>query len=202
MTNINNPSNMQITVTDIRQFVYCPRVIYYTYVMPVDKKISYKMNYGKEQHLEIDKLEKRRKLKGYGFKEGRRIFHLPVQSTRLGLKGVIDMVIEVERGRLKEYYPVEFKNTLHQLQKNHKYQLVAYAMLLEDKFNKPVRKGFIYTIPSKNAEELIISENMRIYVKRIIGAVHNIIKYERFPEKRSARRCHDCEYKNYCGDVI
>lgn len=196
-----NDVNYDLTVTDIKQYVYCPRIIYYTYVAPVGKKISFKMEYGKNQHIEIDRLEKRRKLIGYGFEEGNRVFNLPVYSKRLNLSGLIDMVIELKKGNLKEYYPVEFKNTTRGIQLNHKYQLVAYAMLLEDYYKRPVRGGFIYTIPNKKIELITITDNMRIYVKRIIGAIKNMIVSERFPEPRSMRRCRDCEFRNYCGDV-
>lgn len=190
-----------LTVTDIKQYVYCPRIIYYTYVLPVNKKPTFKMEHGKDWHLEIDRLEKRRKLVSYGFEEGERIFHLPVYSERLGLSGLIDMVIEFKKGNLKEYYPVEFKNTVHQIQQNHKYQLVAYAMLLEEHYNKPVRRGFIYTIPNKDIQVVTITDSMRIYVKKVISAIYNMIKREKFPEARSVRRCWDCEYKNYCKDM-
>jgi CRISPR-associated exonuclease Cas4 len=159
------------------------------------------MEHGKDWHLEIDRLEKRRKLVSYGFEEGERIFHLPVYSERLGLSGLIDMVIEFKKGNLKEYYPVEFKNTVHQIQQNHKYQLVAYAMLLEEHYNKPVRRGFIYTIPNKDIQVVTITDSMRIYVKKVISAIYNMIKREKFPEARSVRRCWDCEYKNYCKDM-
>jgi CRISPR-associated exonuclease Cas4 len=201
-----NPNNrqtdhMDLTVTDIKQYVYCPRIIYYTYVMPVEKKISYKMDYGKKQHIEIDRLEKRRKLVAYGFQEGERIFHLPLYSKRLRLGGLLDMVIELKKGNLREYYPVEYKYTRNRIQINHKYQLVAYAMLLEDYYKRPVRGGFVYTIPNKNIQLMTITDNMRIYVKRIIGAINNIVKTEKYPEPRSLRRCWDCEYKNYCGDL-
>lgn len=190
-----------LTVTDIKQYVYCPRIIYYTYVLPVNKKPTFKMEHGKDWHLEIDRLEKRRKLVSYGFEEGERIFHLPVYSERLGLSGLIDMVIEFKKGKLREYYPVEFKNTVHQIQQNHKYQLVAYAMLLEEHYNKPVRRGFIYTIPNKDIQVVTITDSMRIYVKKVISAIYNMIKREKFPEARSVRRCWDCEYKNYCKDM-
>ena len=192
---------MEQTVTDIKQYVYCPRIIYYTFVMPVYKKISYKMDYGKQQHIEIDALEKRRKLVSYGFQDGKRIFNLPLYSKRLRLGGLLDMAIELRKGNLREYYPVEFKYTRNKIQQNHKYQLVAYAMLLEDCYKRPVRGGFIYTIPDKEIQLLTITDNMRIYVKKIIGAINNIVKMERFPEPRSLRRCRDCEYKNYCKDL-
>lgn len=190
-----------INVTDIKQYIYCPRIIYYTYVMPVEKKLSFKMEYGKEQHMELDRLEKRRKFVSYGFAEGKRIFHLTVASERLNLLGVIDMVIEAYNGHMKFYYPVEFKNTSGRIQLNHKYQLTAYAMLLEQWSDKPVGNGFIYIIPSKDIYSVAITQNMRDYVKRVIGAIYNIIKSESYPETRSMRRCHDCEYKNYCADL-
>lgn len=195
-------SKIGLTVTDIKQYIYCPRIIYYTYVMPVQKKTSFKMDYGKRQHDEMDRLEKRRKFTSYGFGEGERIFFLKLYSRYLNLSGLIDMVIECKKGNLKEYYPVEFKNTTRGIQKNHKYQLVAYAMLLEEHYKKPVRQGFVYTIPNKKIELLTITDNMRIYVKRVIGAIRNIIAYEKFPDPRSYRRCRDCEFKNYCGDVM
>jgi CRISPR-associated exonuclease Cas4 len=74
-------------------------------------------------------------------------------------------------------------------------------MLLEDYYKRPVRGGFVYTIPNKNIQLMTITDNMRIYVKRIIGAINNIVKTEKYPEPRSLRRCWDCEYKNYCGDL-
>lgn len=197
----NKQTHDMIKVTDIKQYVYCPRIIYYTYVMPVEKKISFKMEYGREQHLELDRLEKRRRFASYGFSEGKRIFHLSVASERLGLIGIIDMVIEAYNDRMKAYYPVEFKNTSNRLQLNHKYQLTAYAMLLEEWCEKPVSGGFIYTIPSKDIKLLPITQDMKDYVKRIIGAIHHIVQDESYPEVRSLKRCRDCEYKNYCADL-
>lgn len=188
-------------VTDIKQYIYCPRIIYYTYVLPVERKITFKMEFGKEQHIELDRLERRRKLRSYGFVEGERLFHLKVSSERLGLHGIVDMVIVEKVGNITNYYPVEFKNTTHKPGLNHKYQLTAYAMLLEEYFNKPVREGFIYVIPGKEIYDVSITQNMRDYLKKIISAMHNIVLKERVPEIRSIKHCRDCEYRNYCADV-
>jgi len=94
---------LKLRVTDLKQYIYCPRIIYFTYVCPVEKKVTRKMRYGSEAHLELDRLEKRRTFKRYDFKEGERKFHTSLYSTRLGLEGKLDMHI-VAGG---EIFPVE-----------------------------------------------------------------------------------------------
>ena len=61
-----------IRVNDIKQYAYCPRVVFYQYCMPVNKKATWKMEQGKIAEAEIDELEKRRKLREYRLAEGRR----------------------------------------------------------------------------------------------------------------------------------
>ena len=34
---------IELCVTDLKQFVYCPRIPFYQYVMPVEKKATFKM---------------------------------------------------------------------------------------------------------------------------------------------------------------
>lgn len=64
-----------LRVNDIKQYVYCPRVVFYQYSMPVEKKTTWKMDQGKIEEAEIDRLEQRRKLTGYRLAEGGRRFH-------------------------------------------------------------------------------------------------------------------------------
>ena len=84
---------LKLRVSDLKQYIYCPRVVYFTYVCPVEKKLTRKMVYGSEAHLELDRLEKRRTFKRYNFKEGERKFHTSLYSPRLGLEGRLDMHI-------------------------------------------------------------------------------------------------------------
>ncbi|MBZ4653891.1 MAG: CRISPR-associated protein Cas4 [Bacillota bacterium] len=189
---------IKLRVTDVKQYIYCPRIIYFTYVCPVEKKITRKMEYGKEEHLELDRLEKRRTFKRYSLSEGERRFHQYLRSERLGLEGKLDMHI-ISEG---EYFPVEFKHTRKGPSLNHKYQLVSYAMLLEDYYNKPVRYGFLYLIPEKRPYPIEITPNARIFVKELLEKIREIILKERIPRPNQHKgRCTDCEYRNYCGDV-
>lgn len=188
---------LKLRVSDLKQYIYCPRVVYFTYVCPVEKKLTRKMVYGSEAHLELDRLEKRRTFKRYNFKEGERKFHTSLYSPRLGLEGRLDMHIVAG----KEIFPVEFKHSAHSPSLNHKYQLVAYAMLLEDVYNKPVRYGFICNT-SGLVVPLEITPNSRVFVKEMLEKMRLLVSSESMPKRASHKtKCIDCEFHNFCGDV-
>lgn len=189
---------MELRVADIKQYLYCPRVIYYHYVLPVERKVTYKMRFGREEHVEIDRLEKRRKLSRYRLAEGERRFHVPLASSRLGLTGVLDLLLVSPAG----CFPVEYKVTTEGPALNHKYQLVAYALLMEEAYGAVVRSGFLYLAPRRELIEVPVTDNARLHTRRIIGAIRRIIAEGRLPAVRHRfGRCRDCEFLNYCGDV-
>lgn len=191
---------LKLKVTDIKQYLYCPRIIYFTYVCPVRKKVTRKMQYGQEAHLELDRLEKRRTFRRYQFQHGERKFHTALYSPRLGLEGKLDMHI-VAGG---EIFPVEFKHSAQVPSLNHKYQLIAYAMLLEDAYNQPVRYGFIYSDYTGGGKVIpvAITPNARVFVKETLAKIRLLAAKELMPGKaRAPGKCNDCEYGNFCGDV-
>lgn len=188
----------ELKVSDIKQYFYCPRVVYYYYVLPVKVKSTFKMDYGKEQHIKWDELEKRRTFHKYRLSEGERVSNSFFKSERLGLVGKLDLFIKT-RG---EYIPVEFKHTYGTVGTGHKYQLTAYAFLLEDTFKITVKKGFVYLMISKNIEEVFFTQNLRMEVKRVMDKIRSMINNEKMPEPNRLRsRCKDCEYLNFCADV-
>lgn len=63
-----------LRVNDLKQYAYCPRVVFYHYVMPVEAPSTYKMEHGKLAEEKIDELERRRGLKRYGLSSGTRRF--------------------------------------------------------------------------------------------------------------------------------
>jgi len=189
---------INLNVTDIKQYIYCPRIIYFTYCQPVIKKNTFKMDYGREQHDIIDILEKRRTLKRYGIENGTKFFKQRIYSNKLGLSGMLDLLVKTD----KELIPIEMKFTNKKPGLNHKYQLAAYMLLLEDYYNRGVRRGIIHIIPAKKSYNYKNSDSLRFKVKEIIYNIRDIITHEYFPEKIVTwRKCRDCEYKNYCGDV-
>src|SRR5437588_10410045 len=97
-----------LRVTDIKQFLYCPRISYWNYVVPIERRLPPKVEYGAADHALLARLEERRKLRAYGLRQGSRRFHVRLTSEILGLTGVLDALLETEEERI----PVEYKDTL------------------------------------------------------------------------------------------
>lgn len=188
-----------LTVSDVKQYPYCPRIVYYSYLLPVRARpTTFKMEEGNRAHERIAELEERRSLRAYGLTAGKRHFDVAVDSARLGLRGRLDMIIETEG----EVAPVDFKNSEGAVGLNHKYQLVAYALLVEEVWRRPVRRAFIYLIPQRRAEEVRITSNMRGWVRKAVQEIRTAIALEALPPPTRVRsRCTDCEFRNLCPDV-
>lgn len=187
-----------LNVSDIRQYVYCPRIIYFNYVVPVPRHVTFKMQKGQTAHIDFSAIEKRRSLAKYRLEDGTKEFRVRLRSDRLGLVGALDMLISSD----SRIYPVEFKSTLGSLGIHHKYQLVAYAMMIEEARRCPVREGFVYLIPQKRIEKIIVDEGTRFYTKKLCTRIRNVINSGVFPSgTRKTGRCRDCEFNNYCRDI-
>src|SRR5947208_14653526 len=89
-----------LRVTDIKQEIYCPRICYWNYLMPVEKRLPPKMEYGAADHALLAHLEARRTLRAYGVSEGSRRFHVRLTSERMGLTGVLDALLETPEERI------------------------------------------------------------------------------------------------------
>jgi CRISPR-associated exonuclease Cas4 len=84
-----------IDVTDIKQYVCCPRLVYYRYCLPHIKPLTYSMEVGIQAHHQEEEREARRGLRIYGIEQAERLFHYPVTSEALQIKGRIDLVLIV-----------------------------------------------------------------------------------------------------------
>ena len=90
---------MNIRVSDIKQYFYCPRVVYHTYFTPVHRPTTHPMELGALEHEVLSVLERRRTLARYGLEAGgSRKFHVSLHAESLGLTGVLDLLIETEAG--------------------------------------------------------------------------------------------------------
>ena len=80
-----------LAVTDLKQWDYCPRIVFYAYLMPDPRPITFKMEAGLAAHDREDKREKRRSTRLYGLPEAERIEDVILQSERLGLSGRLSL---------------------------------------------------------------------------------------------------------------
>jgi CRISPR-associated exonuclease Cas4 len=192
-------SSLPLRVHDLKQWAYCPRIVFYNHVMPVDKKTTYKMEYGRTAEEAIEKLEKRRKLTEFGLAEGKRQFHVWCSSDRLGLSGKLDLLIDSEAG----LFPVDFKASDQKVHQNHVVQLCGYALLLEDRFQRPVELGFVFLIPPEEIVPVELTLERKSNTLALLDRIRDAILRETTPEPSDLlARCENCEYRNYCGDVF
>ena len=188
-----------LEVTDLRQYRSCKRIVFYRYCLPYIRPITGKMEVGIERHDEEKDREERRSLHAYGLESGERHFNLLLQSTVLGLVGQLDLLI-ISAG---EAIPVEYKLTQREIGPHIRLQLTAYALLIEDQWQLPVQRGFIYRLGQRRAEAITITSQQRKQVKQMIADIHAMIEYERMPEPPAKQNlCVDCEFRRFCNDVL
>jgi CRISPR-associated exonuclease Cas4 len=188
-----------LRVNDLKQFEYCPRIVFYNTVMPLERKTTVKMERGKEEEFRLDALEKRRTLKRYELGSGERRFHVWLDSPTLGLSGKLDLLIVSRKG----YFPVDFKYTRGRPHRNHIIQLAGYGLLVEEKFRTRVDTAFIYLAPIQEVVSIRLTDELKYEIRHRLQEIRNMIREEILPPPTPLRsRCEECEFRNYCGDVF
>lgn len=190
---------LPLLVSDLRQYTYCARIVYYHYCLPAIRPVTYNMEAGKVAHDEEAGRERRRSLRAYGLQTGERDFDVPLESEGLGLRGKVDMVIQ----RAQEILPIEYKNSPGRSGRHVLLQLAAYGMLLEEAHTVPARRGFIYHIPARRAREVALDADLRAGVQTTLAEIRSMIAAERMPRPpRRRAKCEICEFHRFCNDVI
>lgn len=186
-------------VIDLKQYAYCPRILYYHTVLPAVRPLTYKMEAGIRAHVQAEGLEKRRSLQRYGLPAGERSFNVCLYSAALGLSGELDMLIETET----ELIPVDYKQA-KRVGPHFKLQLMAYGRLLEltHPAQKQVRRGFLYFIPKRAATAVPFTPSLRRQLEGAIAALRQIARQQLAPAPTPhVARCADCEFRRFCNDV-
>lgn len=191
------------TVTDLKQYAYCPRIVAYTYCLPLVRPTTYKMEAGIAAHDKAGAQERRRTLTAYGLQNGERHFDVRLRSDILGLQGRVDMVIEVADPSPSELIPVEYKQTRRKAGRHIRKQLAAYAMMLEESWEGDVHRGFVYSLLKRRTEEIRITSRLRDDVRDTVAAMRDMVAREAMPgPPRSRRGCVNCEFRRFCNDVL
>jgi CRISPR-associated exonuclease Cas4 len=186
---ISDIAEPSVSVTDIKHYIYCPRLVYFDKVLHATPIFGSQQEDSKELHEDYVKKELRRKDAIYyspEFVGAEKLLFTPLGSGVLGLQGNVDCIIKTVKD---EYIPVEYKNMSSDKGKvcmDHKYQLVGYALLIEENFGTVVKRGFVNYIPETLILQIEITPTMKSYVKRVLGHIKRIIKDEELPPIRVA----------------
>ena len=201
MSTIESSTAWTLTVTDLKQYTYCPRVLFFQRCLPGVRPVTVKMEEGIRAQDDAEARERRRQLRCYGFTTGDRHFDVPLRSAALGLTAVVDLVIMRPDGQ-SLVIPVDYK--LSDLASEHfRVQLACYGLLLEEEMGLPAPYGFLYFIPERRAEKVTLPATLKLRTKAALSQMRCVIETEIMPAPTSkSARCVNCEFRRFCNDVL
>lgn len=189
------------TATDLKQYFYCPRILYYHHCLPEIRPLTDKMEAGLSAHIDETERETRRSVRTYGLTTAERHFDLWVESERLGIRGQMDLALFAPDGRSAEVSPVDYKLG-KQVNDNWKIQIAIYALLLEENYPVTVKVGYLYLIPLRRAERIVITPILKHRAEGALAQMQQIAETEWMPNPTPHRsKCVDCEFRRFCNDV-
>ncbi|MCS7141718.1 MAG: CRISPR-associated protein Cas4 [Candidatus Nitrosocaldus sp.] len=187
-----------MTGSDIKNCIYCERVVYFSKVMRIQPVLWSQHAYSAIEHRVEERNEGRRVSTPLLPNVRGKHFNYRITSERLMASAVIDCVLEDGYGRL---VPVEYKGMRSKAGKaysDHKYQIAFYAILLEDVCRKACVEGYIHY--TDTMVRVYITDGMKMYVKRLISRIRRMVEDETLPPIRvSRRKCNGgCGYRYIC----
>ena len=190
-----------ITSTEIRDYLFCPVILYNKHVRRIMEPMTVMMKEGKER-FEEDRRMGRRRITLLGkrkIKPDKILYAQPVGSKRLGVYGIADVIFWIG----KRGYIVEIKDSnLRKAPPDHLYQAVAYALMAEETFNTVIHKVYIYYTRSDTWIERRLSRQIREYTVSIIKRIRRIMSGREIPEIKLKKKCRSCWYNRICHPQI
>ncbi|MHB8560401.1 MAG: CRISPR-associated protein Cas4 [Thermoplasmataceae archaeon] len=145
-------------------------------------------------------------------KEVRITRSIPIESVKLGLRGLADVieyirddtlpinetvVIKGRSGRW-QVVPVEYKRGKPKSNDVDKVQLYAQAMCLEEMFNVVVKLGYLYYNSTKRREKVYIDVDLREKVIELSQRMHKMFSERIIPKPVRKKYCDNCSLYEIC----
>lgn len=187
-----------LQVSDITQYFYCPRKVYFLRTLGISPSPRKKMDAGKEEHeREYRRIRERKTIYGFNREDVKKVFHkLPIEAPEHSLHGRVDTVVLLKGGKV---IPVDVKySSFTKVKRNWKKQLVAYAILLEAKFGKEVRSGVLYFPRKRKKVDVEIRQKDKEFIHKDIENILKLIRSEKIPNVQKGKKCNYCEMKKFC----
>lgn len=181
----------------IRQYLFCPRVVYFLEVLSIPKEVPIWVKEGEVHHKNQETLFKRRtmirfSLENAEFKQNVNLYH-----EHLDFHGLCDALIITN----DSVFPVEIKLHGDKPTKSQKMQLIAYGILAEKIYNKKFNMGFICFDKKAKTIPIELTTNIRNDFFNLVDEIIDLIKDGKLPNSNAEdEKCTQCEFLNYCND--
>ena len=172
-------SEQLINVSDLNQYLYCPRRYWY---------LHFYNTQGKNYYRTDGKLKHENKSKRGGWTN-----EIYLESDKLGLKGKIDVLDEQGTASI----PVERKRG-DMYGYNDEIQLAGYCMLLSENTGEEVREGAIYLYETDQRMHIVITEDHKQDVLEAVETMHSMSPDSPPPFTDNPSKCEKCSCREYC----
>lgn len=186
-----------ITPSEMLEFLYCNRFIYYMNVLgvPQNEEKRYNVTKGRDMHKDREKhkyILKQTKATGS-------INEVSIECNEYRIRGKVDSILILTDF---EYAPLDYKYSEYAgvVYDTYINQLVMYAVMIESVYSIEVTKGFIlYCKNGHHLETVIIGDKEK---RKMVSDIESCIKVMGgiYPKTRvSSKKCEDCCYRNICS---
>lgn len=187
-----------IQINLIRQYIFCPRIVYFNLLSNIKPVYPLHVLHGNKYHSKQDTLFSIRDFKKFHIDYKEKVNNLYLESDTYGLCGIVDTFFICD----SEIIVLDYKNTnKSSISYSHKMQLTAYSLLLSEKYGKPCNRGIIAYGNNMKFIEVKILENDIKNLEKILLQINIMLEKAVFPDSSAGEnKCLQCEYLNYCDD--
>ena len=190
---------MMIPVNLIRQYIFCPRIVFYNLLTDIKPQFPRHVSFGTEYHTLQDELLKNRRFKKLNINYREIVTGKYFSMQDPGIGGIVDLGFVCE----DEVVPVEYKFIDGKPSLSHKLQLAAYGKLMSEYYGLPARRGIIIYSNNIKFYQVVFSREIWNKLQKVIAGIQKIVDTEIFPDSSATeKQCSQCEYLNYCNDRI
>jgi len=190
-----------ITPAMVKEYYYCPRALHLRYALGLPEPPTGSLEEGAAVYEALRRREEGALtfLGKRSIRPREKLLALRLSAPRLCLTGVLDALLVMPDG---EHVPVEVKaSDLRHVPVHHYYQLVAYALLVEENYGTTVKRGLVYyTLSHKLLEAEITTAAKHHLEKHAIPEILRALR-ETPPPHPIAAKCTSCGYHRHCRGV-
>jgi CRISPR-associated exonuclease Cas4 len=185
-----------IPINLIRQYLFCPRIPWFKYNLSIQPPEQSWMKAGEKYH-NSQKTEYKRRFLNLIVEPYEKILNFQVESSILGIHGIVDEIIKNEI----EFLVVEYKLDSRKPFKGQIFQALGYLYAAEETL-KLKGKGAI--LIKGSAHKPYVINNTDILKVEFIKVLNNLkasLKRDSIPfSSADSNKCGQCEYLRHCND--
>jgi len=187
-----------IPINLIRQYHFCPRIVYYNLLTNIKPYYPRQVSLGEEYHDVQEKLSKNRKFAKLDIKYDEIILDKYFEDEKLNICGIVDLALICK----SEIVPIEFKFVDSKKPSySHVLQLYGYGLLLSRKYEKDFNTAIISYSNNMKIFKIPITQKIKKDFFDTIKSIEQIVKNDMLPNSSAnENRCGQCEYLNFCDD--